>query len=363
MVRLALGLTLGALSVGVTTPSRACAASFDCTKAKRVTEKLICSTPALSQLDEELAKAYRALRKELDPKGQALLKESQKRWLRSWPIVCSADPTQLKSAAQDPACAQERYQERLKVFTLGRERLKGVMGDFVSYTLALYEASTPHPDLSEVAFRPFVDHELSFPQLITKGLTGEKLALAQAVNVWLSPTKEELKMLSDRESETSVQTELSLVTPHLWRATVTSNFMGLGAMHPLDSSSNKHFLVTHKRPLTAADVFTKEGWPAQLARLTQQAIKAQLNPEALDGAMLTEDQTALKELERLAQRPESWRFTARGLVVEFNVYEIAPYASGPQEVTLAWSALEPLLNPAFREEVALIKGASSPQNP
>jgi hypothetical protein len=161
-------------------------------------------------------------------------------------------------------------------------------------------------------------------------------------------------MLSDRESETSVQTELSLVTPRLWHASVTTNFMGLAAAHPFDTSSNKHFLVAHKRALTSADVFAKQGWPAELARLTLQAIKAQLSADVTDS-----DSLSLKELERLAQRPESWRFTARGLVVEFNVYEIASYASGPQEVTLAWSALEPLLNPAFREELTLIKGAGA----
>lgn len=36
------------------------AASFDCTKASSVSEKLICSTPALSQADDRLAEAYRA---------------------------------------------------------------------------------------------------------------------------------------------------------------------------------------------------------------------------------------------------------------------------------------------------------------
>ncbi|MTD27793.1 DUF4431 domain-containing protein [Erwinia sorbitola] len=35
------------------------AASFDCTKASSVSEKLICTTPALSQADDRLAKVYR----------------------------------------------------------------------------------------------------------------------------------------------------------------------------------------------------------------------------------------------------------------------------------------------------------------
>lgn len=35
------------------------AASFDCTKASSVSEKLICTTPSLSQADDQLAKVYR----------------------------------------------------------------------------------------------------------------------------------------------------------------------------------------------------------------------------------------------------------------------------------------------------------------
>lgn len=44
-------------------PFAASAASFDCAKARSYAEKLICSTPNLSQADEELGRVYRAAKK------------------------------------------------------------------------------------------------------------------------------------------------------------------------------------------------------------------------------------------------------------------------------------------------------------
>ena len=34
---------------------------------------------------------------------------------------------------------------------------------------------------------------------------------------------------------------------------------------------------------------------------------------------------------------------SNGLIVEFNPYEIAPYAAGPTSITLGWSAVRSLL--------------------
>lgn len=55
--------------------------SFDCRKAGTVVERLICSDPELSSLDESLARAYKSVRNSgLVDKGQ--LKADQVKWLR-----------------------------------------------------------------------------------------------------------------------------------------------------------------------------------------------------------------------------------------------------------------------------------------
>ncbi len=62
------------------------AASFDCTKGANEFEKMICTDPELSKLDEELNRVYAlALKKSPVPEE---LKKSQKEWLKYWQSRC-----------------------------------------------------------------------------------------------------------------------------------------------------------------------------------------------------------------------------------------------------------------------------------
>lgn len=78
-------------------PMLATAASFDCSKAATATEQAICSHPALSELDGQLATLYR------QHNQQGLLQDNQRQWLAGPRAECKADA----------ACLQSRYQERL----------------------------------------------------------------------------------------------------------------------------------------------------------------------------------------------------------------------------------------------------------
>ncbi|PUA29735.1 MAG: hypothetical protein B0W54_03970 [Cellvibrio sp. 79] len=63
------------------------AASFDCTKAGTSVEKIICSNPAASSLDEQLNAVYKsAIDKSLDKES---LKRQQRTWLKNSRNVCS----------------------------------------------------------------------------------------------------------------------------------------------------------------------------------------------------------------------------------------------------------------------------------
>jgi uncharacterized protein len=79
---------------------RALAASFDCAKVVTTTEKLICGDPQLSQLDGQLAQAYRrALEGAVDPDK---LRAEQRAWLRT-----------EREACRDDACLKTVYAQRL----------------------------------------------------------------------------------------------------------------------------------------------------------------------------------------------------------------------------------------------------------
>jgi hypothetical protein len=46
-----------------------------------------------------------------------------------------------------------------------------------------------------------------------------------------------------------------------------------------------------------------------------------------------------------AKNYQSWTITKKGLGINFDAYQVGPYAAGPQFVTVPYSALKELINP------------------
>ncbi|MEL4889135.1 hypothetical protein N6P31_19110 [Pectobacterium betavasculorum] len=96
----AAGMTLASLS------HPAQAASFPCEKAASVQEKLICASPLLGQLDEELAQAWKISRASLTTYGNSapwekMLNQFQRSWLTT------------RDQCKDEDCLRQRYQQQL----------------------------------------------------------------------------------------------------------------------------------------------------------------------------------------------------------------------------------------------------------
>ncbi|MFN6970464.1 MAG: lysozyme inhibitor LprI family protein [Rheinheimera sp.] len=93
-----LGFILSYLLIG-----KAQAASFDCELAQSASEKLICSSPELSKLDEELARQYKS--RLTTANNPIALKSEQRRWLK-----------QLREQCQDTQCYIQAYNERMSLW-------------------------------------------------------------------------------------------------------------------------------------------------------------------------------------------------------------------------------------------------------
>jgi uncharacterized protein len=96
-------ILLGWLALVVT----ANAASFDCTKATLKVEKLVCDTPFISKLDDDLGKAYQEVSHKANKEQKLLLATEQKYWLKNSRNLCT-----------DENCVKQAYQSRLN--TLAR---------------------------------------------------------------------------------------------------------------------------------------------------------------------------------------------------------------------------------------------------
>jgi uncharacterized protein len=77
-------------------------ASFDCARAGTATEKAICASPRLSDLDEYLGRYYQAGRASMGRDAAACLASNQREWLRS-----------VRNACKDASCLEHAYLSRL----------------------------------------------------------------------------------------------------------------------------------------------------------------------------------------------------------------------------------------------------------
>ncbi len=82
-------LGLGFLLAGILLTGHAKAASFDCSKAATVAEKLICGSQSLSVLDDDLHRSYQTVLDRLDGSDKESLTKEQRNWIKYVRNICS----------------------------------------------------------------------------------------------------------------------------------------------------------------------------------------------------------------------------------------------------------------------------------
>lgn len=303
------------------------AASFDCSKAAKPVEKIICAEKDISEADDRLARDYARLLAEIPAALKPALQKSQRSWLTYVPLACSSDGRgSIKDKAQFTQCLKNEYQQRIR--TLASQPQKA--GPF--RTLALDEFQAMPSSSTDPDFFPVVTHVKS----VTAVFGGDE-ANAAALNGWLQKLATADKAGWD-DPETSASLTVALTSANAVTATagITSEIFGVGAAHPLTLFSARHMLVASGKQLTFADMFQPKA-RGELNNLVWQALRKKLGND-----MMIEKKA---DLAKLVADPNHWTFGPDGLNVNFNVYEVAAYVMGPQDVTIPWSALQNLLTP------------------
>jgi len=93
-------------------PASLQAASFDCGKATAPVDQLICASPALSEMDERLAAAFKQAQSQPETDSAALLSQ-QRQWLRGRQSACAVPKPLPDDKAPLTACLTSQYQTRL----------------------------------------------------------------------------------------------------------------------------------------------------------------------------------------------------------------------------------------------------------
>lgn len=305
----------------------ALAASFDCKKANRPHETIICADQALSLADETLAKDYARLMAELPASLKPALQKSQRSWVNFAPLACSSDGKgAIKDKADFAQCLKMQYDNRIRTFAQQPQTI----GAFKSVAITDFQAMRSSSD--DLEFFPVVTHEKTIPIIFN----GDD-AMAARLNSWLqSLAAKETAGWNDPETSASFILSLEQANAVFASAQKINEVFGVGAAHPLTLISTAHLNLETGKPLGFADVFQSNA-RAKLISLTWASLKKKLG----DDLMVTKP----ADIAKLVLDPGHWQLGREGLTIQFNVYEVAAYVMGPQDVLLPWSQLQTLLTP------------------
>jgi hypothetical protein len=120
--------------------------------------------------------------------------------------------------------------------------------------------------------------------------------------------------------------------------TVSSYFQG--AAHPNSYSDTLNYDLKNGKQLKLSDLF-KPG--AKYLQAIASYCIADLKKQATEKGLMEEE--IQKGAAAKSENYESWTITKRGLGVNFDPYQVGPYAAGPQSVLIPYSALKDLINP------------------
>lgn len=117
-----------------------------------------------------------------------------------------------------------------------------------------------------------------------------------------------------------------------------------GAAHPNSNSLVLNFDIRNGKVLKLADLFIPGAKYLQaLSAFAIKDLKRQSKEKGPDGML--EDDTIESGAAPTSKNFESWTITKKGLGINFDSYQVAPYAAGPQYVLVPYSALRDLIEP------------------
>lgn len=301
------------------------AASFDCAKAVKPAELAICDDKALSAADVQLAAAYARLMADIPAPLKPALQKTQRNWVAYLPLACSSDGRgTVKDKATFTQCLKSEYDSRIATLAAEPKTIGGLK------TVAVGEFQAMRSSSDDPEFFPIVTHVKSVAQVYG----GDPARVAQ-LNAWLQSLGGSDKAgWDDPDTSASFSVSLESANDVVATAILASDIFGVGAAHPLAVSSSQHLVLATGKPLLWRDMFK----PNARDRLTALAWTAL--QKKLGGDMMVENKS---DLAKLVVDPGHWTFGANGLTINFNVYEVAAYVMGPQDITLPWAALRDVM--------------------
>jgi uncharacterized protein len=139
--------------------TKASAAGFDCTKAKKPIEKMICADTEISRLDTFMSERYGALMKLVSGPQRDMLKDDQRCWLRERDFIRTK--TELRASYQRRLASLDAKNSAIARWTEYR------FGDYI----VTHDAWMFDPDKNENVSRGLIGDEYSIHRVDDKTLS------------------------------------------------------------------------------------------------------------------------------------------------------------------------------------------------
>jgi hypothetical protein len=111
-----------------------------------------------------------------------------------------------------------------------------------------------------------------------------------------------------------------------------------GAAHPYHFSRTVTFNLATGQDVTLDQLFLAG---SDYLQIFSDVSKAELSTRDIG----FNDEVFASGADPLPVNYQNWNITADGLLITFDEYQVAPYAAGPQTVTLPYSALKDVIDP------------------
>lgn len=116
-----------------------------------------------------------------------------------------------------------------------------------------------------------------------------------------------------------------------------------GAAHPNSHTRVLNYDLKAGKPIKLADLF-KPG-SNYLQTISSYSIKELKKQSSKGGESMFDDEWLQKGAGPSADNYTSWVITKKGLGINFDAYQVAPYAAGPQYVLIPYSVLKDIIKP------------------
>lgn len=173
--------------------------------------------------------------------------------------------------------------------------------------------------------------------MVTKDVAAFKTAETEAL--------EEEADLPDETQTSSLDIgyQVRLATDDLISVEFTQGQYSRGAAHGNSITAVLNFDVKNGKKLALADLFNANS--KYLTVISDYSIRDLKEQSKRDKDSMLEDDQIQDGAAARADNFRAWTITRKGLLIVFDPYQVAPYAAGPQQVIVPYSALKPIVKP------------------